>query len=174
MADQNIVASATSNPTFINLPQEIVVCIDYRGWDITEFHGTRAILEAEGMIPKDTEWPEGYFDLHWNDNQFKYWLRRTRPEGVKGPRKQFENVDWFCLRWNLINRPSIRELEIIRKEKELKKLIYRNSAKGQSEWSKRYDRQLEAQKDKQFQAFKAKITGLVPSKRGRKSTAKEA
>jgi len=74
----------------------IVVCMTYP--DIAEYQGTRAALEDEGVIPAGTKWPEGFDNLRWDDGKFRFWLRRERPEGAKGPRKQFLDIDWWMLR----------------------------------------------------------------------------
>ena len=55
--------STAETPISNTIPQELIVIIDYKGWDITEYLGTRVMLEAEGIIPPGTEWLEGYFDL---------------------------------------------------------------------------------------------------------------
>lgn len=166
MADSAQDASASSNSNTI--PQEIIIIIDYKGWDITEYHGTKAMLESEGIIPEGFEWPEGYTDVCWKDDRFNYRLRRNRPEGAKGSRKQFVTVDWFKLRWDLIGTDRL-SLEIARKEKELKDLIYLHSSKGSAESQSRWERYWKAQYDKQFQAFKAKIPCLATTGRGRKA-----
>lgn len=157
MAAQSIIAT----------PQELIVVLNPRNWDYSEYLGTRAMLEAEGIIPQGTQWREGYFDIRWKDNNFSYWLSRERPPGAKGSRKRFIDCDWFCLRWELINGPSLFELRIIRKQKELEELTYRNSAKGHAEWLVQYDLRLKAEKDMQYQAFKSAIPGLVPIRKGR-------
>ncbi len=162
-------ASASSKESSHVIPEDLIVIIDLKGWDITEYHGTKAMLESEGIIPEGFEWPEGYNDVYWKDDQFKYWLRRHRPEGAKGSRKQFANVDWFKLRWNLIDTdPFSRELT--RKAKELKDIIYRNSSEGLAENEARWSRYSKAQQDKQFQTFKAKIPCLATTGRDRKSS----
>jgi len=166
MADNTKDASALNNSNAI--PQEMIVIIDYKGWDITEYRGTKAMLESEGIIPEGFEWPEGYNDVRWKDDQFSYWLRRCRPEGVKGSRKQFANVDWFNLRWDLID-VSQSALRIARKARELEAMIYRNSPKGIAESESRWVRYYKARNDKQFQAFKAKIPCLATTGCGRKA-----
>lgn len=167
MADNTRDASASSNSNTI--PQEMIVIIDYKGWGINEYHGTKAMLENEGMIPEGFEWPEGYNKVYWHDDQFNYWLRRNRPEGVKGSRKQFATVDWFELRWDLIDANLLRR-EVARKAKELEDLIYRHSSEGSAESEARWARYYKARDDKQFQAFKAKIPCLATTGRGRKSS----
>lgn len=161
-------ASASSEKSSHVIPEDLIVIIDYKGWDITEYHGTKTMLESEGIIPDSFEWPKGYNDIRWKDDQFEYWLRRQRPEGAKGSRKQFANVDWFQLRWDLIDA-SLSVREIVRKAKELKKLIYLNTPEGSAEREARWARYYKARDDKQFQAFKAKIPCLATTGRGRKA-----
>lgn len=172
MADNTQDASASSNSISSTIPQELIVIIDGRGIDINEYRGSRAMLEDEGLIPEGFKWSKKYADAFWEEGSLKYWLRRKRPEGVKGSRKQFENVDWFCLRFSLINYPSFSQIKIARKAKELKELIYRNSPQGIAEEESCLARYLKAQKDKQFQAFKARIPGLIPVKCVRKAGVK--
>ena len=167
MTDNTQDACASSNSNTI--PQEMLVIIDYKGWDITEFHGTKAMLESEGIIPQGFEWPEGYNNVYWHDDQFNYQLRRNRPRGAKGSRKQFATVDWFELRWDLIGT-NLFSLKVARKVKELKDLIYLNSSKGSAESQSLWERYCKARDDKQFQAFKAKIPCLATTGRGRKSS----
>jgi hypothetical protein len=159
-------ASASSNSNTI--PQEMIVIIDYRGWGINKYLGTKAMLESEGIIPEDFKWPEGYNDVYWKDDQFKYWLCRRRPEGAKGSRKQFANVDWFHLRWELIDS-NLSAREIACKAKELAALIHRHSPDGFAEIQSRLERYYKTRNDKQFQAFKAKIPCLATAGRGRKA-----
>mgnify|MGYP001560898280 CR=1 FL=1 len=162
-------ASASSKESSHVIPEDLIVIIDLKGLDITEYHGTKAMLESEGIIPEGFEWPEGYNDVRWKDDQFNYWLRRHRPEGAKGSRKQFETVDWFQLRWDLIDATPLRR-EIARKVKELKDLVYLHSSKGSAENQSCWERYWKAQDDKQFQAFKAKIPCLATTGPGRKSS----
>jgi len=151
----------------IVVPTELVVILNPHNLGFSEFIGTRAMLEAEGIIPDGTKWPEGYNDLRWQDGKFNFWLRRQRPEGVKGPRRDFAECDWWCVRWELTNRPSLGEHKILLKAQALKNEIYRQSAEGQAEWIKNWNRHNETTKDEKFQAFKALIPGLVRPKRGR-------
>ena len=97
MTKQAIGATAPSD--------DIIVILNPYNLDFSELLGTRAMLEAERIIPKGTDWPQGYDDLRWQAGQFDYWLRRRRPPGAKGPRKQFIDCDWFCLRWELTILP---------------------------------------------------------------------
>lgn len=143
---------------------EILVCTPFS--DIAEYQGTRAALEAEGVIPAGTDWPEGFNDLYWEDGQRRYWLRRERPEGQKGPRRQFLTMDWWMYRCNPLNAKPVEVRNVERKTKELADTIYRQSAKGQAEWSAQCDRYWKSTKDKAFQTFKV-TCGIVEKKRGR-------
>jgi hypothetical protein len=143
---------------------EIVVCTPFR--DIAEYQGTRAALEAEGVIPAGTDWPEAFNDLHWDDGKFHYWLRRERPEGQKGPRRQFIGVDWWMLRCEPLYSKSIEAREVERKKKELAEYIHRNTPAGRAASDRQWGRYWESQKDKPFQAFKASC-GIAVRRRGR-------
>lgn len=147
---------------------ELVVIINPYNLGFSEFVGSRAMLEAEGVIPDGTKWPEGYDDLRWQAGKLDFWLRRQPPEGAKGPRRDFADCDWWCLRQELTNAPSQAERNIMLKAQALADEIYRQSAKGQAEWSKNWNRYWETTKDEKFQAFKALIPGLIRPKRGRR------
>ncbi|MCX7147534.1 MAG: hypothetical protein NT042_15380 [Sulfuritalea sp.] len=146
--------------------QELIVAI-HADFGFSEYYGTRAQLEEADILPDGIEWPKGYADIRWQSEGFDYWIRRERPPGAKGPRKQFIDCDWWMLRWELTNQPSHSERYIKRKAKELSDAIYRESAKGRAEWDANWERYLEAKYDKRFQAFKVLTPGLVPAKRGR-------
>ena len=156
---------ADSNTT----TQEIIVCTPCS--DIAEYQGTRAALEAEGVIPAGTKWPEGFDDLRWEDGRLRYCLHRQRPEGAKGPRKQFLGVDWWILRFDTLKNETIESIKtrtVKRKTKELADFVYSLSAKGEAESRKQWKRYLEAERDERFQEFKALIPGIIRPKRGRK------
>lgn len=154
----------------LDLSAEIIVCSPFEG--LAEYQGTRAAIEAEGIIPADTKWPEGFKDLQWEDDKFRYWIRRKRPEGVKGPRKQFLDIDWWMLRCDPVEDDmSWAAKNIKRKAKELADEIYRHSTEGRAEIDKQRNAYCKALSDKKFQAFKSLIAGTTPPKRGRRSVA---
>lgn len=154
-------------------PAELVIILNPHDLDISEFIGSRAMLEAEGVIPDGTKWPEGYADLRWQEGRLDYWLSRQRPKGAKGPRRDFANCDWWCLQRRLTNPSSLAEHEILLKTQELKDAIYRQSAKGKAEWIDNWNRYWATKNDEKFQAFKALFPGLVRPKRGRRSKSAE-
>jgi len=148
--------------------RELTVIMRPCDLDMAEFIGSSSMLEAEGVIPQNTKWPEGYLEIYWQDERFDYKHRRQRPDGAKGPRRQFVDCDWWSLRWELTNRPSHEERAIALKTKALKDEIYRQSAKGQIEHNKNWAHYFQAARDEKFQAFKALVPGMVKPKRGRK------
>lgn len=149
--------------TIIIRPSDLALC-----WYV----GTRMQLEAEGVIPAGTEWPDGFCDVRWEANGLRFWLHRQRPKGVKGPRRAFLDCDNWCLR---MNKPGSNvDNPIERKAKDLALEIYRQSPEGRVAWSKRWKLYWAAHEDEKFQAFKALIPGLIaPSRKRRvpKSTA---
>lgn len=150
----------------VPLPSELIISMKYAG--LAKYQGTRAMLEAEGIIPANTKWPEGFDDLWWDDGKYRYWMSRQRPDGAKGPRKLFVTVDWWSVRQQLIADHRVA-LELERKKRELAEYAYRNSARGQEEWHRQFNSYMAACADEKFRAFKALIPGLIQPKRGRRS-----
>lgn len=83
----------------------VVVIHPERG--IAEYLGSRALLEAEGLVPAGTDWPAAWSDQRWQSGGFSYWLRRRRPPGAKGRRSAHAEADWFALRWEPVNAPRL-------------------------------------------------------------------
>lgn len=134
--------------------RELRVVIRPYKLDFWEYHGTRAQLEAEGVIPANTEWPERSQSLYWDDGRLRWSLCRTRPEGLKGPMKLWTSGDWWNLRCDRLNLDHATQ-RILTKRRELAKELYRQSAAGQREWDLSWSRYWEAHQDKAFQAFKS-------------------
>lgn len=154
-------ANSTSTPEILD-SGDLVVCIrDDLGF--VEYRGTRAQIEAEGVIPKGTVWPDGYDDLRWQSGKFSFWLSRRRPDGAKGPRKAFIDCDWWRLRWDMFPNVSRGDVLIRIKKRELLEIVYHFSPEGAAQ----ANRSWEAYKDEQFQQFKARIPGAIRPRRGR-------
>ena len=125
--------------------------------DFWEYEGPRAQLEAENVIPPDARWPEHAERLRFDVGNFRYELRRCRGPGVKGPMKSWRCGDWWCLRCELINGPSLADRTILDKQRELDKALYARSPAGQREWQSQYQKYWKARDDSAFQDFKAKV-----------------
>lgn len=134
------------------------------------YEGSRAQLEAEGVIPEGTEWPEGTDRVDWQSGRLDVALRRCRPPGMKGPKKLWTHGDWWCLDIgdsSDTRNPFEREFRL--KQKELERLRYLQTSSGRAEMNDQWKRYRAAAHDEQFQAFKALIPALAPRSRGRKS-----
>ena len=138
-----------------------------------QYVGTAAQLMAEGLIPDGFEWPQAADPKRWEASGFAYWVNRQRPSGHKGPMRSWLELDSWCIRVEVAGRdrqwPMRRSLE--RKAAELKAEFYRHTAAGSREWERSFKRHFATVTDDKFQAFKAKIPGLIPPKRGRKPKA---
>lgn len=149
--------------------RELQVVVRPHKLNAWEYRGSRAQLEAEGVIPAETEWPDGARRLLWDDGRFRWCLSRVRPEGLKGPMSLWSSGDWWNLRCEVMNGPDYATQRILDMRRELAKELYRQSTAGQREWSINWRRYWAAVEDEAFHAFKARVPGLVPPKRGHKS-----
>lgn len=167
MADAN--TTSTAQAIFLG---ELTIKLDSK-WSTAEYIGTRTQLEAEGVIPPQTKWPDGFNSVFWTVAGVRFWLRRERPEGARGPRKAFLDCDNWCLRMDPENIDCANQA-IKLKAKELAELTYRQSAKGRAEWDRSWKLFWKAQEDDKFQAFKNLLGLNPPPRRGRhsRSTAK--
>lgn len=152
------------------LPNELIVYI-HPEICISEYLGTRAMLEEEGVIPKGMAFPDGFEKIGWQDNRFKYGLCRTRPEGAKGARRDFLRMDWWCLRFEPVERIDLQRRRIQRQKLELEKSIYDVSAQGVAAINKHCRQLSAARDDNTFRKFLASIPDLLPKPRGRKRSA---
>ena len=165
MATHNSMTSASADAPVVQQERELLVCICPYGLDFTEYRGSRAQLEAEGVIPPDTEWPEGGASVSWEAGKFEYSLSRTRPDGMKGPMKLWLAGDWWNLRFQLKVRPDHGTRAIRKKAAELADEMYRHSAAGQYQCSRDWAAYWKTQEDQKFLAFKAQIPALAPKRR---------
>ncbi|WP_156443222.1 hypothetical protein [Burkholderia sp. RF4-BP95] len=118
--------------------------------------GTRAHLEAEGVIPAGTEWRRGYRSIFWDENGISFALQRARPKGAKGPRREFEDCDNWCLRMHAVGRDH-RDSYIRTKARELREALFAQTPEGK----KLRNLYFVALEDKGFQEFRDKVTALA-------------
>ncbi len=147
------------------LRRELRISIRPMRLNFWEYEGTRAQLEAEGVIPSGTAWPDGGQSVEWEIGRVRFGLRRCRPEWLKGPMRLWVTGDWWCLRGQLRNGPDYLRSQIIDKERELQALMFQHSATGRRQWHEQWNRFQAAQRDARFQAFKALVPGLLPPPR---------
>lgn len=132
---------------------------------IHEIVGTRAMLEAEGIIPAGMPWPEGFDERCIESGKFTYWLRRRRPDGAKGPRRDFLECDWWTVRWILTTDIPWHVRDLKQKKKALSDALYFQSPA----FFAKIERQMKAAHamkcDKAFQQFLTLIPALNPPAR---------
>jgi hypothetical protein len=126
-------------------------------WGWAQYEGTRAQLEGEGLIPGDFDWPHAAADRRWSANGFDYWLRRTRPDGHKGPMRSWLEIDNWFVRVEVTGRDHrhLARLNLERKAEELRAEYHRQTVAGQREWEAKWKRYWKASNDDAFRAFKA-------------------
>lgn len=161
-------AHAPTQPHLPAIADELVIELD-ADIGFCRFVGTRAQLEAEGLIPHAMLWPQGFEFHHWQAGPNDFMLRRHRPAGAKGPRKAFLDVDHWMLCVDLINREHWADRQIRLKAKDLASTIHRASARGQAEWMEQCHALHAARRDPAFCAFKALIPGVDRPARGRRA-----
>ncbi len=172
MAPFHAVAHATTAHTAAPTPTDPAPELRIEIWpdDWAQYTGTAAQLQAEGLIPDGFEWPKAAADQCWEAHGFDYWLRRTRPDGHKGPMRSWLEVDNWLLRVSVTGRDyhwrTRKGLE--RKAEALRAEYHRHTAAGAREWDAAWRSYWQTVEDKRFQAFKNLVPGLVPPKRGRK------
>jgi hypothetical protein len=122
--------------------------------DSVEWLGTRAQLEAEGLVPREVLWPDRDRWIGWTADGFEFWLRRARPLGMKGPKRLWIQGDWWALRQTLLaNRGKGHWPAVIYEKKcELDALLWSQSDEGQ----RCVERWQNARSDRRFQSFKNK------------------
>jgi hypothetical protein len=157
-------------PTATPAPQELRIELWAGDW--VEYFGTRAGLEAEGLIPDGAAWPEGTDWERWKSGRFEYWLRRSRPLGLKGPHRLWATGDWWAFRVMLGERtPEWRRLRMIdEKRRELQRFERGPSPEQFEAEMCQFRAYLSARHDDAFRAFKEALPGW-PKRRGRKPRA---
>lgn len=164
-------ASAPVPATHAEVSNDIIVSIQGSGsFSFTEFQGTRAQLEAEGLIPHGIRWPDqGFDEIAWQAGDVRYRLRRRRPDGAKGQRKAFGSIDWWSVRSERNDPRPWGDRILADKAAELLKTAYQVSAEGQAARSRLFNAHWAAKRDAGFQAFLARTPGLVKPARRRAS-----
>lgn len=133
--------------------RELGIQIVPRGYDCWE--GTSAQLVAEGVLPPDVDWPKGLESMSWIAGRFEYWLYRIRPEGCKGPKSAYRDVDYWACRRTLAaqGHDGFAAARLYERTQALTQEIQRQSPKGQ-QLERRYFATFD---DQGYRAFKRLI-----------------
>lgn len=114
-----------------------------------EYRGTRAQIEAEGIIPTGTPWPEGSSTTQWVSGRLIYWLFRLG-------KSQGSDDDCWSLRCRFGDFMDKGRL-IAAKQRDLQYEMFLKSEAGQRYRKNLIKSHSAARRDKAFQAFKALI-----------------
>jgi hypothetical protein len=142
-----IEAPAPQADVIAAIGDELSINIVSRGF--TEWHGTRAQLEAEGILPAHVCWPTGTESQQWCDSEYRWCLRRVRPKGrlTNGSWKSADR--WMLDRLSLSADGLLGAAVVYQKQMELAEAIFRQSREFHVEWSRWWV----ARDDDGFQAF---------------------
>lgn len=141
------------------------------GGQYWELRGTRAQLEAEGVIPIAAEWPApGKQVVKWTARPLAFSLQRTRPADGGGPGRRWLSGDWWLLTCAPVGGvPDWRQQRVIDARRELQAALYDLSPAARQAELDLFQRSHAAGCDGAFQAFKALIPALNPVSRGRRA-----
>lgn len=133
------------------------------------WRGSRAQIEAEGVVPGKVKWPERDVQVRWSAAGFSFELGRCRPDGMKGPKSAWVSGDyWVLRRWLSTERDrGWQSSRIYAARQELEFELWIKTPK----WGEQLNRSWRAECDEAFQTFKASIPGLIKPKRGRRRAA---
>jgi hypothetical protein len=131
--------------------RELIIEIWPRGYD--QWTGTREQLEAEGLIPQGFEWPVRFSHAGWAVGPFDLMLSRQRPEGHKGSKSTWADVDYWWLRRTLVEHrgTGFAAAILYRKQQEFRRA---GEAQPRTRCRKRLCRAID---DEAFQRFKCSI-----------------
>ncbi|MGZ7175992.1 hypothetical protein ACXKTX_20445 [Burkholderia gladioli] len=138
-------------------------------WSTAAYIGTRLQLQAEGLVPEEFTWPDGFVCHSWVNGGIIFSLIRQRPAGAKGPRRLY----FGCDHWRLAMEPSgalgdlhaQRQIQML--EHKLAAMKHSNTEAGRRDWRELYSRIDQIRRDAAFQAFKALIPALTPQPKNR-------
>lgn len=136
----------------------------------TRYYGTAAQLMAEGLIPGGFKWPHKASRMSFEMGAYTHYLRRSRPDGIKGHVTGLSDCDHWCLQRSPTAElgHSWHQAQLYEKTLELAELLRRDTP----EWQRTFHRAYETRKDAKYQAFRLQLLG--EPKRGRGRPAKTA
>ncbi|MCQ0029683.1 hypothetical protein [Burkholderia glumae] len=134
------------------------------GW--ATYIGTRNQLEAEGIIPADFAWLDGFRRYEWESNGIFFKLHRARPPVSKGSWERYFDSDSWVLSMCADRRRY--DVDAMRLAQEVERLIYQRTKAWRRECDEHFRHFNRAQDDKAFQAFKALMPCLAPPPESRR------
>ncbi|WP_157652796.1 hypothetical protein [Burkholderia ubonensis] len=129
-----------------------------------QYQGSRAQLEAEGIVPGGLEWPTGRNYATWRRGEQRFGLRRCKLPGAKQKVAEWESGDWWCVH---VGKDHALDPEVVEQIMKLRAMVHARTPQGKAELAEQWQRIDAAYRDEKFQAFKALIPGLAPVSRKR-------
>jgi hypothetical protein len=164
MREQTSTATTGGQPLNINEPEMV---IEWSKGYWFAFQGTRAQLEAEGVVPAGLNWPTGRREASLITGGRRYLLRRCGIPGAKQSIGEWSFGDWWRVHVLHID-PNRLDPELERCTNELHAMIHARTPQGRAEFNAKYRLYYAACEDEKFQAFKALIPALIPPPRKRR------
>ncbi len=133
--------------------------------DAVRWEGSRAQLEAEGLIPCECQRPLGTDKKYWLVDGFRFTLCRNRPEGMKGPKRSWIDGDNWLLHRELSDAHGVGWRTALTYERQcaLEAEIFRESPGG----LQLSNRAVWAMLDQRFQVFLSTMPGALDAYRQR-------
>jgi hypothetical protein len=124
--------------------------IEFRTDSYWTARGTRAQLEAAGLVPEGVTWPEGTDCIEWTSGRLLFNLWRDRFKASRKPKKaQLQRDSWVLRCWRNDRRLHHVEIEIRAHIRAIEELRHSDTKAGRE----RFDRYLTAECDDAFMAF---------------------
>lgn len=145
------------------LPQELIIITSPNSYGGTsEYIGTAAQLQAEGIVHPSVGWPlDGWGKVRWEDAHLRYSLCRIRPPGAKGHRSQWAGVDCWKVTATPRHITDAFTARVRQKAAELAEALWQASPQGCAAAERRFHAVRLARRDQAFQQF---MSGVLPAK----------
>lgn len=155
-------AGATVSPGQPAADLEEVLIVPLPLFGMTRYLGTRAQLEADGLLPVGTVWPVKDKSTQWSDGRFDWRLFRTRRQNQRGPKSVWVDGDWWCLASTLKGSSNGWVGRAVVLQRQLDVALRNSTDAGQALARKELRRLWASQADQAYQAFRASIPALAP------------
>ncbi len=138
------------------------------------FVGSRAAIEAEGLIPQNVIWPVGQDSLMWSVGELKFWLYCRPPVGPNALRvlSEFGSAYFRIICSHARDFPDITVMKRRMQALNQAEAERANSPAGRQQAAILHGQYSLTLQDAGYQAFRGLFLGLTPPpKRGRKPKA---
>lgn len=156
MATNHHDAGASTSAHCAPTQQDLIVTII--GARRVSFTGTRAQIEAEGLLSDAFRWPSGG-RLYWSSGWFEFKLTRERPPGQS---KRNPEVDWWTLQRDCRDCRQLAAQDLQRATDNLADALFALTPEGQAADAASEGLLSSAGADRSFQALLADMVPPTP------------